>query len=184
MLMKRPAVFLDRDGTLIEEVNYLSSIADLRVYPFATEALQLLKKEGFRVVVVTNQSGIGRGIFPESAMHQIHRRIEFELPGLIERFYFCPHIPEDGCDCRKPGTGMIDKAHEDLSIEMTGSWMIGDKDLDIETGKNAGVATILVRTGYGGNFNSDSAVHPDHVEDDHLDAAKRVVREAVMLDTN
>ena len=175
--MKRPAIFLDRDGTLIEEVNYLSELEDLRVFPFAAEALHQLKRQGYLIVVVTNQSGIGRGIFDESTMHRIHDQIKNELGDKIDRFYFCPHAPEKGCDCRKPNTGMIKRACEDLNIEITGSWMIGDKPLDIEAGTNAGIKTILVRTGYGDSFDPDSPAQPDHIEDDLLAAAKRIIKD-------
>lgn len=173
--MKRPAVFLDRDGTLVEEVNYLSDLEDLRIFSFAVDSLELLKRHGYLIVVVTNQSGIGRGIFPESEMHAIHEHIGTELAGLIDRFYFCPHEPDDGCECRKPNTGMIKRACEDLGIEIAGSWMVGDKSLDVEAGKNAGLTTILVRTGYGDRFDPDSMIQPDYIEDDLLQAAARIV---------
>ena len=173
--MRRPAVFLDRDGTLVEEVNYLSKIDDLQVFPFASDALALLKREGYLIVVVTNQSGIGRGIFLETAMHEIHDRIEYERGGLIDGFYFCPHLPADGCACRKPGTGMIEKASNELEIDKALSWMIGDKMLDVEAGINSGLRTILVRTGYGRSFDAGSSNQPHYIADDLLDAAKQIV---------
>ena len=111
--MKQPAVFVDRDGTLIEEVNFLSRVEDLRLFPFTADAVKLLKDNGFLVIVVTNQSGIGRGIYDEAAMHSIHEQIQIELSGAIDGFYFCPHLPCDGCKCRKPGLGMINSALAD-----------------------------------------------------------------------
>ena len=109
-MTKQPAVFLDRDGTLIEEVNFLSRVEDLRVFPFTADAVRLLKENGFLVIVVTNQSGIGRGVYDEAAMRSIHDQIQVELSGAIDGFYFCPHLPCDGCDCRKPELGMINAA--------------------------------------------------------------------------
>ena len=173
--MKRPAIFLDRDGTLIEEVNFLSSVADLKIFPFTAEALRVLKNKGFAIIVVTNQSGIGRGIFGELDMHAIHEKIKRELPGMIEAFYFCPHLPENGCECRKPGIGMIRTACEDFKLTTEGSWMIGDKSLDIEAGHNAGLSTILVRTGYGEMEARHASSSPKFVEKDLLAAARRIV---------
>jgi D-glycero-D-manno-heptose 1,7-bisphosphate phosphatase len=147
--MERPAIFLDRDGTLIEEVNYLSRVEDLRIFPFSSDALQRLKNSGFLAIVVTNQSGIGRDVYDEAAMHRIHDEIQNELSGSIDAFYFCPHLPCDGCRCRKPGVGMIEAARADFEIDMDRSWMIGDKTIDIETGHNAGIRSAMVMTGYG-----------------------------------
>jgi D-glycero-D-manno-heptose 1,7-bisphosphate phosphatase len=173
--MKRPAIFLDRDGTLIEEVNFLSSVDDLKIFPFTAEALRVLKNKGFAIIVVTNQSGIGRGIFSVVDMHAIHEKIKRELPGMIEAFYFCPHLPENGCECRKPRIGMILAACEDLNLSVEGSWMIGDKSLDIEAGQNAGLSTILVRTGYGEMEARRTSCSPKFVEKDLLAAARRIV---------
>ncbi len=146
---KQPAVFLDRDGTLIEEVNYLSRVEDLRLFPYTADAVKLLKDNGFLVIVVTNQSGIGRGIYTEAAMHTIHEAIQSELSGAIDAFYFCPHLPCDGCRCRKPNTGMIEAALVDFEIDLANSWFVGDKNIDVQTGQRANIKTALVLTGYG-----------------------------------
>src|SRR5688572_16257077 len=114
---KRPAVFIDRDGTLIEEVNYLSRVEDLRLFPYSHEAVNLLKKSGFLIIVVTNQSGIGRGIYEPDDMQAIHDKIQEQLSGAIDAFYFCPHLPCDGCTCRKPNPGMIESASNDFDID-------------------------------------------------------------------
>lgn len=143
------AVFLDRDGTLIEEVNFLSRVEDLRFFSFTDECVRRLKEAGYLVIVVTNQSGIGRGIFDEAAVHSIHDAITARLSAPVDAFYFCPHLPDAGCACRKPATGMIDTAGREHDIDLNGSWMIGDKRMDIETGFAAGISTALVRTGYG-----------------------------------
>jgi D-glycero-D-manno-heptose 1,7-bisphosphate phosphatase len=146
---KQPAVFIDRDGTLIEEVNYLSTVEQTRLFPFTKNAVDLLKRRGYLVIVVTNQSGIGRNIFDESAMHAVHEQIQSQLNGAVDAFYFCPHLPCDGCNCRKPSLGMIESALSDFDIDLEGSWMVGDKKSDVETGRNAGIRSALVLTGYG-----------------------------------
>ena len=173
--MKRPAVFLDRDGTLIEEVNFLSCLEDLRLFPFSADAVKLLKDNGFLLIVVTNQSGIARGKYAEADMHTIHEQIQTELSGAIDRFYFCPHMPNAACVCRKPRLGMIDSALADFEIDMENSWMIGDKKLDVETGKNANLRTALVLTGYGSRHKTTLTVKPDLVSDNLADAAASIV---------
>lgn len=170
----RPAIFIDRDGTLIEEVNYLSSVEDLRLFPFTADAIRTLKSKGFLLIVVTNQSGIGRGIYDEAAMHMIHDQIQTELAGAIDAFYFCPHLPCDGCTCRKPNLGMIEAACSDFEIEMEGSWIIGDKRIDVETGQFAGLRTALVLTGYGSDHQSLLERAPDLVSD-HLGSAAAAI---------
>lgn len=146
---RRKAVFVDRDGTLIEEVNFLSRTEDLRFFSFTDEAVKLLKENGFLVVVVTNQSGVGRKIFTETAMHEIHEAIQAKLSEKIDAFYFCPHLPDEGCICRKPKTGMITQATTDFEIDLENSWLVGDKAIDVEAGRNANLKTALVLTGYG-----------------------------------
>jgi D-glycero-D-manno-heptose 1,7-bisphosphate phosphatase len=146
---KQPAVFIDRDGTLIEEVDYLASVEQTSLFPFTRGALTELKRAGFLVIIATNQSGIGRGIFEEAAMHAVHDHLATELKGLIDGFYYCPHLPCDGCDCRKPLTGMVKAALLEFDIELGRSWMVGDKWSDVHLGKNAGMRSALVLTGYG-----------------------------------
>jgi D-glycero-D-manno-heptose 1,7-bisphosphate phosphatase len=170
------AAFIDRDGTLIEEVNFLSRVEDLRVFPYTAEALRLLKDAGYLVIVVTNQSGIGRGIYDEAAMHSIHDAMQTELVSLIDGFYFCPHLPCDGCDCRKPGLGMLRAAAQDFAIAMEGSWMIGDKKIDVETGHKAGIRSAMVMTGYGRTHVNSLDVQPDVTADDLLAAVRAIVR--------
>lgn len=171
----RPAAFIDRDGTLVEEVNYLSRVEDLSIFPYTRGALEHLRSAGFFIVVVTNQSGIGRGIYTEADMHSIHRAMDKELEGLIDRYYFCPHLPDAGCRCRKPGLGMLEAAKAELAIDLLSSWMIGDKTLDIETGKNAGIQTALVKTGYGSSHLSILNAKPDVVAADLMEAVRQIV---------
>ena len=170
----RPAIFLDRDGTIIEEVDHLSSVKDLVIFDFAGEALRLLKGHGFLVIVVTNQSGISRGYFGESDMRSIHEAIDMELEGLIDGYYFCPHRPDEGCDCRKPGVGMITDAIAEHSIDVANSWMVGDKKIDIETGFNAGATTAMVMTGYGQRELGQLDRMPDIVAGNLLEAARQI----------
>lgn len=172
---QQKAVFLDRDGTLIEEVDHLSRIEDLRLFPFTRNALNRLRDAGYLLFVITNQSGIGRGYFSETTMHQIHDRINAEMPGLIEAFYFCPHIPESECNCRKPNIGMILEATKNIVIDLANSWMIGDKKIDIESGFNAGLRTALVKTGYGAGQIAQLTRPPDIIAENLEEAAKAIL---------
>ena len=169
-----PAVFIDRDGTLIEEVNFLSRVEDLQFFSYTDEAVKILKKSGFLVIVVTNQSGIGRKIFAESAMHEIHSEIQKDLSEKLDAFYFCPHLPTDGCACRKPNLGMIETALENFDIDLENSWIIGDKAIDVETGFNAGIKTALVLTGYGTKAIEELKRKPDIVAENLLEAVKTI----------
>lgn len=171
----KKTVFLDRDGTLIEEVNFLSRVEDLKLFPFTVEAVELLRSNDFKLIVVTNQSGIGRGLYTEDAMHSIHREIQKQLNNAIDAFYFCPHLPEDGCDCRKPMLGMIKKARQQHEIDLTNSWVIGDKALDIELGFNAGLRTALVKTGYGTEHLLQLANKPNVIAENLLEAARIII---------
>ncbi len=172
---KQPAVFLDRDGTMIEEVNYLSRVEHLRLFPFTANAVRLLKENGFLVIVVTNQSGIGRGIFDEASMHTIHESIQSEVSGMVDAFYFCPHLPCDGCNCRKPNLGMIESAMADFNIDLENSWMVGDKKIDIETAAAARIQSALVLTGYGRQHQATLEYPPNIVLDDLGEVAVRIV---------
>lgn len=172
---KRPAAFIDRDGTLIEEVNFLSKVEDLRIFPYTAEALRLLRLHGYLIVVVTNQSGIGRGLYTEIDMHSIHHSMQEELGGSIDAFYHCPHLPDAGCECRKPGLRMLKLAERDLRIDLASSWMIGDKRIDIETGQNASIRSALVLTGYGSLHRNDLPAEPDVVGETLLDATQKII---------
>ncbi len=174
--MKQKAVFIDRDGTLIEEVNFLHRVEDLQYFSYTDEAIRLLKENGFLVVIVTNQSGIGRGIYTEAQMHTIHAQIQTDLTEKLDAIYFCPHLPNAGCTCRKPNLGMIESAMADLPIDLENSWMIGDKILDVELGLNAGIKPILVLTGYGKK-------HLDKLKNKPYKVAKNLL-EAVKIITN
>ncbi|GFO60422.1 D,D-heptose 1,7-bisphosphate phosphatase [Geomonas silvestris] len=156
---KHRAVFLDRDGTINVEVEYLSQAADFQLIPGVPWALKCLKDAGYLLVVVTNQSGIARGYYDEAALADIHEHMHRDLASFgasLDACYFCPHHPEHGtgdnrtdCGCRKPLPGMLQQAAEDLDIDLAASFMIGDKLGDIEAGIAAGCTPMLVLTGYG-----------------------------------
>ena len=148
----RPAVFLDRDGTLVVERGYLSDANDLELLPGVPLALQNLRAAGFALVVISNQSGVGRGLFPLSRVYEAMARLRRLLRAHgaeLDAVYFCPHRPEEGCDCRKPQPGLLRRAAEDLQLDVGRSFMIGDKRIDAETGQRAGAEGVLVRSGYG-----------------------------------
>jgi len=155
----RKAVFFDRDGTLIEEVGYLDSLDKLRIYPESYAAVRLLNAKKVAVIIVTNQSGIARGLFDEDFVRQTHSSLATQMQrqgAIIDAFYFCPHHPSEGsakyrqnCNCRKPKAGMLLQAAADLGIELTGSFLIGDTLTDMQAADAAGVGGILVATGYG-----------------------------------
>jgi D-glycero-D-manno-heptose 1,7-bisphosphate phosphatase len=156
-LMKR-AVFLDRDGTINVEKEYLYQTADFEFIPGAQEAIRLLNQAGIMVVVVTNQSGVARGYYTEDDVENLHRHIAAELEksgAHVDVWLYCPHHPDGRgsyalpCDCRKPSPGMLQEAARRYDIDLEHSTMIGDKQADIEAGKAVGCRTILVRTGYG-----------------------------------
>lgn len=157
--MRRDALFLDRDGTLIEEVNYLASPEQVRLIPGAAVAVRKLNAAGVPVVVVTNQAGVARGYFPEERVGEVHAHLS-ELLAIeganVDAYYYCPHHGTAGigeyridCECRKPKPGMLLKAAGDLNLDLSRSWMIGDKLDDLRAGAAAGCRTVLVRTGYG-----------------------------------
>lgn len=157
--MCRATIFLDRDGTLNEEVNYLHRPEDLRFLPGVVEAVKLWNEAGFRVVVVTNQAGVARGYYQEEDVERLHRYMNdlmAEEGAHIDQFYYCPHHPEHGigqyklrCHCRKPDIGMFEQAEQDEFVDKLHSYMIGDKWIDIEAGFRFGLHTVLVGTGYG-----------------------------------
>ena len=154
-----PTVFLDRDGTLIEEVGYLSHLDRIALYPWSIESVKLLNRAGFKVVVVTNQAGVARGLFDEDFIDEAHRFLDQKFSdggATIDKFYYCPHHPEASveayrseCDCRKPKAGMLWKAAQELQLELSHSFVIGDRLSDLRLGQAVGARSLLVRTGYG-----------------------------------
>ncbi len=148
----KPAIFIDRDGTINEQMGYINHISRFKLIPGAAEAIRLLNKNDYLVIVVTNQSGAARGYFPEELIYKVNKHMKnilLEYKAKIDAIYFCKHLPEDGCNCRKPKTGMIDAACKDFSIDLSRSYVIGDMCVDMELAKNAGIKGIMVKTGYG-----------------------------------
>lgn len=161
-------IFLDRDGTINEEVNYLYRPEDLRLLPDTAAAIRLLKEHGFKIVVVSNQAGVARGYYSEADVDALHGYMNGLLRkegAEIDYFFYCPHHPEHGigayrmqCHCRKPETGLFERAEQYCKVDKEHSWMIGDKLIDIAAGCNYGVHTALVGTGYG------TQVHREQME--------------------
>ncbi len=171
--MSRRAVFFDRDGTLMEEVQYCSDPALVKVFPSVPEALDSLRAAGVAIVVVSNQSGIGRGLFTEEQYRAVQTEFLRQIGnGRIDASYYCPDAPGTASPCRKPEPGMLLDAARNLDLELAKSWMIGDKAADIECGKRAGTRTILVRTGYG----AEQRCEPDFTAADAGEAARIVLQ--------
>ena len=149
---RKRGVFLDRDGTICEEMGYINHISRFQMFPFVPVAIRRLNQAGLAVIVVTNQSGVARGIFPESLVHLIHEKMAAELAAAgarVDGIYFCPHKPEDACDCRKPRPGMLERAAREHSLDLAGSYLVGDRNMDLEMARQVGARGILVLTGYG-----------------------------------
>ena len=148
----RPAVFVDRDGTIAEEVGYLNHVSRFRMFPFVPAAIRRLNEAKLPVVVITNQSGVGRGYFPESLVHTVHEQMTQQLAAQrarLEAVYYCPHNGSDCCECRKPKPGLLERAAREHHLDLRRSFMIGDRYLDIELAHRVGARGVLVRTGYG-----------------------------------
>ncbi len=181
----RPAVFLDRDGTIAEEVGYLNHPSRFRMFPFVADAIRRLNEAGLPVVVVTNQSGVGRGYFPESLVRSVNELMKKELAlagARIDAVYYCPHTSADGCDCRKPRPGLLQRAALEHLLDPARSFVVGDRYSDIELARNVRARGILVRTGYGeGELAWHSAkwpTQPDFTVEDLSKAADCILRQS------
>ena len=181
-------IFLDRDGTINEEVEYITSPDEVKLIPGAAEAIHRANVSGFKVIVITNQSAIARGLLTEEKLKTIHQRLSELLEGdgaHVDGIYYCPHHPDIGeppyrtiCDCRKPLPGMLRKAARDHDIDLSQSYVVGDRSIDLETGNAIGAYTILVRTGYG-NHEADSILKnggkTDFIAADLLEAVDHIL---------
>ncbi|HUD70318.1 MAG TPA: HAD family hydrolase [Dongiaceae bacterium] len=157
--MSRPAIFMDRDGTVCEEVGYVNHVSRSRLLPGSAEAVRLVNEAGYVAVLVTNQSGVARGLFDEALVRAVHEQLARSLADAgarLDAFYFCPHHPREGhapyrvdCECRKPRPGMLTRAAREHDLDLAASWMIGDSLVDLEAGAAAGASTVHVLTGYG-----------------------------------
>jgi len=187
--VKRRAVFIDRDGTISEEVGYVNHPSRYRVFPYAAEAIKLLNEAGWRAILVTNQAGVARGYFTEDLIKLVHDilRQELERNGArLDAIYYCPHHPSVGtppfkvaCDCRKPKPGLIERAARDFDLDLAQSWMVGDRYGDVELARNAGVRSAFVLSGYGrGEWEYQRATwqhEPDLIADDLLAAVRKII---------
>jgi histidinol-phosphate phosphatase family protein len=166
------AVFVDRDGTIIEDRDYCSDPKDVKIFPGATETLRRLKSSGFKLIIITNQSGIGRGLFTLEQYRAVEAEVLRQLgDDLIDASYFCPDAPGQHCNCRKPATGMVIAAAREHQLSLSRSFLIGDKETDVECGHNAGVRAIRVKTGPHGATGDSQA---DWIAED-LSAAVQII---------
>jgi D-glycero-D-manno-heptose 1,7-bisphosphate phosphatase len=186
--MKR-AVFIDRDGTISEEVGYINHPSRFRLFPYAAEAIQHLNDNGWLAILVTNQAGVARGYFSEQMIQTVHAAMtaDLEMNGAkLDAIYYCAHHPSVGeppyrldCDCRKPKHGLITQATQDFDIDISNSWMVGDRYSDLELARNAGLKSAFVLSGYGrgeweyqrASWNGD----PDLVAENLLEAVQLIV---------
>jgi D-glycero-D-manno-heptose 1,7-bisphosphate phosphatase len=180
----RPAVFLDRDGTICEEMGYLNHLSRLHIFPFAAAAIARLNEAGLPVIVVTNQSGVSRRIFPESLVAQIHARISRELSAAgarVDGYYYCGHTSQDACSCRKPLPGLLEQAAREHGLRLDRSFVVGDRYADVALAHAVGGSGILVLTGYGrGEYElhqQEWPRQPDAVVEDLSEAVDAILEE-------
>ncbi|HZN03773.1 MAG TPA: HAD family hydrolase [Candidatus Polarisedimenticolia bacterium] len=187
--MSHRAIFMDRDGTVCEEMGYVNHLSRSRLLPRSLEAIRLANESGYLVVVATNQSGVARGLFAEELVRAVHRQLADRAAASgarIDALYFCPHHPREGappwrldCDCRKPKPGMLTRAAREHHIDLGRSWMVGDGFPDIEAGTAAGTRVVQVLTGYGRGLvehhQDEFRSRPEHTAEDLLDAVHYIV---------
>lgn len=187
--MKRPAVFMDRDGTVSEEIGYVNHVSRFRVFDYSAEAVRMLNDNEWLAVLVTNQAGVARGYFTEDLIAKVHGVLEADLErggARLDGIYYCAHHPSVGeppyrfdCECRKPKPGLIQRAASDLEIDLARSWMIGDRYGDVELAHNAGVHSALVLSGYGrGEWEYQQAGwkhQPELIAENLLQAVRRII---------
>ncbi len=188
-LMKRPAVFIDRDGTISEEVGYINHPSRFSLFPYSATAIKHLNDHAWLAIVITNQAGVARGYFSEDVIASVHERLNRYLDqrnARLDAIYYCAHHPTVGeppyrhdCDCRKPKPGLINRAASDFEIDLTSSWMVGDRYSDVELAKNAGLHSAFVLSGYGRGeweYQRESwTLQPDLVCENLLDAVRAII---------
>jgi D-glycero-D-manno-heptose 1,7-bisphosphate phosphatase len=189
--MKKPAVFIDRDGTINEQLGYINHLSRFVILPGVSEAVRLLNKNNWWAIIVSNQGGVARGYYPVALVEEIHAFLKSSLKeqgATIDGIFFCPHHPagilpeySSECDCRKPETGLIDRAREVFDIDMSSSYVVGDRHVDIELAYRLNLKGVLVKTGYGlGEIEyiiPEKRLKPHHVAEDLLDAVKWILNE-------
>lgn len=177
---KHRTVFLDRDGTIARDVHYCRRVEDFEILPTVPQAIRLLNENGFKVVVITNQSGIARGYFTEETLLLIHQKMQEELArcnARVDAIYFCPHHPDEGCLCRKPKPALLLRAAVEVNIDLTLSYMVGDGQMDVQAGKAAGCKTVLMATGPNQGENQSLNQAPDYVADSLYKAVEWIIRD-------
>ncbi len=187
--MMRRAVFLDRDGTINPDSGYIDSPEKISLFPAARSGLRLLYQHNYLLFVVTNQSGVGRGYFPESALEPIHRKLSSEIEregAKLTEIVYCPHHPDDRCECRKPSPYLVFRLADRYEIDLAGSFFIGDKISDILTGKNAGCGSILLaeHSQLPGLREMKEWLEPDYIAPDLHQAARWIVGEGSVEESN
>jgi len=189
MRTKRPAVFIDRDGTISEEVGYINHPSRFRLFPYSAEAIKILNDNGWLAILITNQAGVARGYFSEDVIISVHDQLKRDLQdgsAQLDAVYYCVHHPSVGeppyrldCGCRKPKPGLIVRAAKDFEIDLTASWVAGDRYSDVELARNAGLHSAFVLSGYGRGeweYQRESWKHrPDIVSENLLEAVKMIV---------
>ena len=183
MKMGNKAVFIDRDGTINIDGPYLDNPDRFEMYPGVGEGIKKLKDDGFKIIVMTNQSGIARGYFTEEVLMSIHKTMAIKFDAFdvkLDGVYYCPHHPDDNCNCRKPNTGLFENAIEEHDIDVNQSYMIGDKILDVCAGQKIGVKTILIPEAHARDeflsTKNEWKCHPDYVADDFVDAVEWILK--------
>jgi len=185
----RPAIFIDRDGTISDEIGYVNHVSRFRVFPWSVDAIRLVNRSGRLAVMVTNQAGVARGYFPEPIVRQVHESLTATLlagSAHLDGMYYCPHHPQAGaepyrqdCDCRKPRPGLLTRAAEELGIDLTASWVVGDRLGDLQVAWAVGARGAMVKTGYGrGELENHAASWPrppDLVAEHLLEAVSRIL---------
>lgn len=183
---KNKAVFIDRDGTVIRERNYLRKVKDIRLLSGAVEGMKALRAAGFKLVMVTNQSGIGRGYFTEKKLRQIHAALQRLLSAKgapFDRMYYCRHVPDDRCACRKPKTGMVEKAARELRLDLKRSFSMGDHTNDFLLGQNMGGRGVFLLTGHGREeyrekiMKDRAGLRPDKIARNFMEGAKWIIKQ-------
>ena len=189
-IIRRPAVFLDRDGTINEQMGYINHLCRFKLLAGAAEAIKLLNDAEIPVVVISNQSGLARGYFPEELLVAVHEKMDrllAEKGAHVDGIYYCPHHPEakeekfrDTCNCRKPKPGLVFQAADELNLDPEKSFVVGDRWSDIKTAANCGAKSILVRTGYGRGdeeyIGPHQEIQPDYKAEDLLEAVKWILK--------
>jgi D-glycero-D-manno-heptose 1,7-bisphosphate phosphatase len=175
------AIFIDRDGTISEEVGYMYHAGLYKLFPWAAPAIRRINENGMKAVLITNQSGVGRGYFEEKTVGEVHGLLCADLArsnAKLDAIYYCPHSPGDSCDCRKPQPGLLIRAKHELNIDLSQSYVIGDKHTDVETAYAVGAKSVLVLTGYGRrqlDEHRNDELQPTYVAENLMEAVDAIL---------